>query len=194
MTEPIQPEAQPAGQNAYAQVPPAPSVPPQGAAPTPQYGQQAYPEQSAYSPYPPVAAPRKSHKQLWLGIGVGFVAGILLSVTVAVAGAVGSSVTASSAISDAVKGCNAQSSSGISVGDNGQSVSIDTKGQKDSSGASITDTACILKKLNVPDSVVSEMDATNALQGRQSATWDNIDATWSYHPDSGLNLILNIKK
>ena len=140
----------------------------------------------------PVAATKKP-KSFGLGLAIGAAGGVLLSVLVggliAVAGAVGAEANASSAIPDAVKACNA-TGSGVNVGDKGKSVSFDTKGKDDSSGASIDDVACVLGKLNVPDSVVSQMDHTNALQGRQTADWDGFNASWSYHPDSGLNLIV----
>ena len=43
-----------------------------------------------------------------------------------------------------------------------------------------------------PDAVVSQMDSTTSLQGRQTASWDGTDASWTYHPDNGLDLILTL--
>ncbi len=50
--------------------------------------------------------------------------------------------------------------------------------------------ACILNNLNVPDYVVEQIDSTTSLMGLREATWDGIEASWSYHPDNGLDLIL----
>ncbi|MET4143822.1 hypothetical protein [Arthrobacter sp. UYCo732] len=49
---------------------------------------------------------------------------------------------------------------------------------------------CVLKAAAAPDSVVSQIDATRALDGMQKASWDKISATWTYHPKQGLKLIL----
>lgn len=57
-------------------------------------------------------------------------------------------------------------------------------------GLPIEHIACILKALAVPDSVVSQMDATRAMDGMQKASWNNLSATWTYHPKDGFNMIL----
>lgn len=31
-----------------------------------------------------------------------------------------------------------------------------------------------------------------ALEGRQDAEWDNYSASWGYHPDSGLDIVVEI--
>lgn len=90
----------------------------------------------------------------------------------------------------AAEDCNAVQTSGISVGDKGPSITIDTKGEDDSSGASLDDASCILSALSIPDSVISQIDDTSAMDGRQSASWDGVDASWTSHPDSGMKLIL----
>lgn len=54
--------------------------------------------------------------------------------------------------------------------------------------------ACVLTAVSVPDSVVSQIDATRALDGMQKASWDRFAATWTYHPDNGLNVILTESK
>lgn len=47
-----------------------------------------------------------------------------------------------------------------------------------------------VKELNLPSSVVNEISRTRALDGRMSETFDYVSLSWSYHPDSGLNLII----
>ena len=29
-----------------------------------------------------------------------------------------------------------------------------------------------------------------ALDGRQTGTWDDFEASWGYHPDDGINLVI----
>ncbi|WP_269142641.1 hypothetical protein [Georgenia yuyongxinii] len=36
------------------------------------------------------------------------------------------------------------------------------------------------------------MTSTRALDGRQTAEWDGVVATWSFHPDDGLDVILEL--
>lgn len=54
----------------------------------------------------------------------------------------------------------------------------------------VEDLGCLLVAADTPESVISRMSSTRALDGTQSASWDGITATWNYHPDSGFSLIL----
>lgn len=76
------------------------------------------------------------------------------------------------------------------LGDDGSSITFDTEGTEDYSGDDYSDVACTLEALNVPDHVVAQMDSTRALDGTLSATWDEFEASWNYHPDSGMNLTI----
>ena len=78
----------------------------------------------------------------------------------------------------------------IDLGDQGNSVSMDSKGEEDSGGAGIDVIVCVLAGLDMPDSVASRMDQTRALDGMQDADWDGLHASWSYHPDSGVQIIV----
>lgn len=49
---------------------------------------------------------------------------------------------------------------------------------------------CILAQVKTPDYVIAQMDRTRALDGTQHGSWGNISASWSYHPDSGLDVVL----
>lgn len=42
--------------------------------------------------------------------------------------------------------------------------------------------------LKLPDSVINKMGATRALDGMQSYENDEVEVTWTYHPDSGLEV------
>jgi hypothetical protein len=76
----------------------------------------------------------------------------------------------------------------LQVGDEGRSVSIDGAGL--ASGPPIETVACVLRQIDVPDSVISRMDNTRALDGTQTAEWDDYWASWTYHPDDGLNVVI----
>lgn len=79
------------------------------------------------------------------------------------------------------------------LGDDGDTLVLDMEGNE-SAGMSLEDTVCILNELNVPQSVIARMDSTRALDGVQTGEWDEIVASWSYHPDDGLDVILERAK
>lgn len=72
------------------------------------------------------------------------------------------------------------------------SIMIDSKNQYDYEGA--VDAITIMTKLGLPDSLLTEMTNTTALMGMQTRTYDNIEVSWSYHPDNGLDIIFRIQK
>ncbi|MFY1595651.1 hypothetical protein [Micromonospora sp. WMMD737] len=75
------------------------------------------------------------------------------------------------------------------VGDGGKSLTLDSGG-KEAFGLAYSDIECVLKEVRVPDHVVSEMTSTRALDGKQNARWGKMRASWTYHPDQGLDVIL----
>lgn len=126
------------------------------------------------------AVPNKSKK------AVGLVAvGILI--VLAVGGFIAFRASQSESthpIQEAAERCHVEGN----VGDEGASIEFDTEGEEDSSGDDFTDVACVLADLDAPDRVISKMDSTRALDGTLDAHWDNYEASWNYHPDSGMNL------
>jgi hypothetical protein len=83
---------------------------------------------------------------------------------------------------------------GVSVEDNGTSIVIDGRGQDFySSGADWFDSVCILQQIGAPNYVQSNMETTNSLMGRQTATVYGIDISWSYHPDNGMDIVIHKK-
>jgi len=77
----------------------------------------------------------------------------------------------------------------IEVLDDGKGLRMQSEGQEEV-GASYEDIVCVLVELDMPQTVAARMDHTRALDGTLEATWDGIRATWSYHPDSGMSVIL----
>lgn len=47
---------------------------------------------------------------------------------------------------------------------------------------------CALKAMNAPAFVSNQISNTRALDGRVTASWGKISASWTYHPDSGLDI------
>jgi len=103
-------------------------------------------------------------------------------------------VVENSAIEDAVDTCDASTESGVDVGDGGRTLLIDTKGEEDAFGANIASVACLLNELDVSDAVISRIDSTRALDGRQEGGWGDYTASWGYHPDSGLDLVIELQE
>lgn len=77
----------------------------------------------------------------------------------------------------------ATSMDGIEVGDDGEAIIITNLTDYEGMG-------CILAELDTAESVVSNMDSTTAMMGRQSADDDGLTYEWSYHPDNGLNMTI----
>ena len=98
--------------------------------------------------------------------------------------------TPDTALIAAVDGCGVDSDPSFDLGDEGYTLSIDGKGEDDGRGADLTDIACVLNALNVSDAVVGRIDNTRALDGTLEGDWDGFTATWSYHPDSGLSMVI----
>lgn len=68
-------------------------------------------------------------------------------------------------------------------------VGIDETGYEDPS-AEVSAVFCMLEKVGAPTSVSARMQDTRALDGMQDVTWGDYEATWTYHPDSGMNVII----
>ncbi|MFB9797380.1 hypothetical protein ACFFON_10600 [Arthrobacter citreus] len=178
---PVTPEAKTAGsmsttpsEGRRQNVPPAPPAPPVGQ------------DVAASNSGPETTPTRSSRRHLVFGaagLGIGVLVGIGL-------GQINLPFT-SNAIEAAAEACSVLETFGIDLGDNGQSISMSSEGE-DSAGAEYADISCVLAELEVPDSVETRIGTTRALDGRQSADWDKFTASWGYHPDSGLNIVIEI--
>jgi hypothetical protein len=49
---------------------------------------------------------------------------------------------------------------------------------------------CVLDEIDAPKSVLARLGNTRALDGMRDARWGAYAASWTYHPDDGLNLII----
>lgn len=142
----------------------------------------------------PFLVSNASRNRTGLLIGAGFAAGVLATVLVGAIGAAIASVSESKVLAEAIDACGGTGKAGLSLGDGGKSLSLDTEGTDDVTGASIGDLTCVLDALKTPDSVQAQMDSTSSMQGRQTAEWDGLKASWTYHPDSGFKLIVELAK
>lgn len=119
------------------------------------------------------------------------VIGVVVTVASGNGGGSSPSSSASTHLQAAVDSCNLnRGASGVSLGDEGHSLVLDGKGDDDLNGISVERQACVLSAVEVPDATLNLMSTTRALDGRQTADWDGYTATWTYHPDTGLNLTL----
>lgn len=97
-----------------------------------------------------------------------------------------------STFSNASEACFASGDSGLTIDDDGRSMYLNGEGE-DSTGMDVFSQVCILEELNVPDSVFGRINNTNSTMGVQEAQWDNFEMSWTYHPDNGLDVSVNLK-
>jgi hypothetical protein len=90
---------------------------------------------------------------------------------------------------DALSTCG--NPSGVTVADEGMTLTIDMMGDEDYSGAGIYDIECVIDAIGVPAYIKDNIWATNALAGRQTDTFENITVSWAYHPDNGLDAVFH---
>jgi len=82
---------------------------------------------------------------------------------------------------------------GVSIVDDGKTMIIDGKGEEDSYGASTESLFCIIKGVKTPDYIVNGIETTRALDGKQMQEFNNITVSYSYHPNTGMNLSFHKK-
>lgn len=100
-----------------------------------------------------------------------------------------------SEIENAVSTCNDRLNVDLAAGDDGQSVSVSGSTfalptEAERAGLATQVSLCILEELDVPDSVMAKVQDTTAMMGRQSDSWGDYTASWTYHPDHGLELVV----
>ena len=78
------------------------------------------------------------------------------------------------------------------VSDDGTSMYMDGRGEE-GLGVNVSYQACVLRELEVPSTVLSRIDNTSALMGVQTASWKGIEASWTYHPNRGLDISLELE-
>lgn len=157
-----------------------------------QHGATESPHQS-----PAVPEPGKKHLVfggvgLVIGLAVGAIAGQLAAGGAAAGPTAAAPSSLTTSMTDAVASCGVEDSTGIDLMDEGTSLHLSTAGEEEV-GASYVDVLCVLEGLDVPESVVSRFGSTRALDGQQTATWNGLSASWGYHPDTGLDIVVETR-
>lgn len=127
--------------------------------------------------------PKRVGPSKWIGIGIALLAVIFIAVF-----STSDSDPELTAIESAWNECSDLPEAkmvGIVPGDQGTSLSISVS-EYDGYLAAL----CVLFRLDMPDAVMTRMDNTRALDGTQEASWSVYSAWWTYHPDSGLNMVV----
>lgn len=89
---------------------------------------------------------------------------------------------------DAVETCSLPESALL---DDGTGLLLDGEGDEDTVGTlAIDEIACALIALETPESTITKMSNTRALDGMQSDQDEHFEYTWTYHPDNGLDVIV----
>ncbi len=144
---------------------------------------------------PPLAdpAPAGPHRPAWIIPAATGVAGLVLGAGL-MAGftAVRASAAQSALLTDAAEACGVSHAVGITLADGGRSITFDMKGEDEVSGADVVDILCLFGQLDMPSAVLSHVQQTTSIDGRQTETWDNLTVSWSYHPDRGLDGVLTV--
>jgi hypothetical protein len=109
---------------------------------------------------------------------------------VAVVGGLAWLVFAGSPLESAKQACAPDSAYAV-IGDGGDSLVLRSEGRR-ASGLSAAELRCFMAELEVTDAIMNELGTTRALDGRQGADWDGYHATWTYHPDSGLAMVVTV--
>lgn len=77
------------------------------------------------------------------------------------------------------------------LSDGGRTLYLDMKGKEPGTGTlSWQHVQCYLEALEAPEYIVRQMQSTRALDGRQSDTWGSFEASWTYHPNHGLDVLI----
>lgn len=81
---------------------------------------------------------------------------------------------------------------GTIVADGNKTLLVNGKGGEEATGVPVETEACILQKLGATSAVTAHMDSTRALDGRQTDAWGDYKVAWTYHPDSGLDIVIQL--
>lgn len=98
--------------------------------------------------------------------------------------------TGGSEFTTAQKDCDSNPPAGTTISDGGKTMIVNMQGTEDTSGMTADMTACVLRELHVSAAVSQHIETTRALDGRQSDRWAGYTASWTYHPDDGLDMVI----
>lgn len=94
-------------------------------------------------------------------------------------------------LQQSVDECAPDSPADLDLSHDGNTLRINHQGEEDTHGLTIGEVSCVLTTLDAPSRVTARMDQTRALDGTLEASWDAFRASWTYHPDNGLDVIIS---
>jgi hypothetical protein len=147
-------------------------------------GNEEMPEQVAQEPSAPARRAWWRRLPAWALVTIAVAP--VVAVT-AVAAVIASSASASP-FESALDDCRLSDGRDAQILDDGKSLLLDMEGEE-SRGLSLSSVACVLQELDVPESTMSKMDSTRALDGRQSDEFNGITVEWTYHPSDGMDVL-----
>lgn len=136
---------------------------------------------------------RKAKNRWVLPAAGGLVVGLALGLGLGAATTNGasSSPLSEKKLNEMVASCGI-TSDGFNILDEGTAIELDTKGEEsfDSGTSDYVAYLCMLNEIGVPETTQQKIGRTRALDGTQTDSWDGLTASWSYHPDSGSNILI----
>lgn len=142
---------------------------------------------------PEMQRPRKAKNRWVLPAAGGLVVGLALGLGLGAATTNGasSSPLSEKKLNEMVASCG-MTPDGYSILDEGAAIELDTKGEEsfDSGTSDYMAYLCMLNEIGVPETTQQKIGRTRALDGTQNDSWDGLTASWSYHPDSGSNILI----
>lgn len=94
-------------------------------------------------------------------------------------------------LEDAADACEAATGNAIDTSDDGKTIAISTSDFR--RPRSVTEAStCVMTELDVPTSIKTKMGSTTSLMGRQEDSWGSFDVSWTYHPDDGLEIVVEL--
>lgn len=129
---------------------------------------------------------------IWTGLGGIAIGAIAVIAFTGITSSIGSATA--EIFQPVLTACGMSDDGDSRIGDGGNSLTINGKGNDDATGISVNDFVCVMTELETPDSVVSHVSQTTSLDGRQTERWSNLSMSWSYHPDRGADVIYTVIK
>lgn len=94
-------------------------------------------------------------------------------------------------LENAASVCGLDGVDGVELNASGTTLTIDTKGPKEASGADIAGVSCVLKTLEVPKVIQSMMKLTTSTAEPKDASWAGRDFAWNYDPETHFQITIS---
>ena len=135
---------------------------------------------------------RHRRKGRWkFGLGM-FILGFTTALVVVAgvgAGVYYSRFASENELADVAKECGARGR-GVRLASDKSTLTVEAFGEG-SGGATTPVFQCVLERLDAPSAVRERMMETRAIDGTREESWGSYRATWTYHPDQGLHVVIS---